>query len=367
MIPTSFDYHKASSVDEAIRLLDQGDGDAKILAGGHSLLPVMKLRLNSPEKLIDIAKLAELKTIAEDGGDIVIGAACTHDAIASSAIIQAKAPIMAEAAAMIGDIQVRNVGTIGGSIAHADPAADWPAVILAADGIIEIQGPEGKRKVAASDFFQGLFTTDLAENEIITAVRIPIKNALSAYQKFVQPASRFAIVGCAAVIEMDGDVCTSASVAFSGITGRPMRDAGVEGALFGQPLNEASIEAAAQKAAEGIDLMSDHFASEKYRRHLAKVYAKRALMAAMENGANDDLTKVEGIGPKIAELLNAAGIHSYAKLSKTSAAQISSILSAAGASFARHNPGTWPEQARLAAAGEWDKLKAWQDELDGGV
>ncbi|MEM8909989.1 MAG: xanthine dehydrogenase family protein subunit M [Bacteroidota bacterium] len=281
MIPTSFDYHKASSLAEAIELLNDGDGEAKILAGGHSLLPVMKLRLNAPEKLIDIAKLPELQLIKEEGTDLLIGAAATHDAIAQSELVRAKAPIMAQAAGMIGDVQVRNVGTIGGSIAHADPATDWPAVILASGGSIELQGPDGSRTVTANDFFLGLFMTDLEENEIITAIRIPITQGTGHYAKFVQPASRFAIVGCAAVLERDGDICIRANIAYSGVTGRPFRDAAVENALVGQPLNEATIEAAAALMGTDVEMLGDHFASKSYRHHLAKVYTKRAILAAL--------------------------------------------------------------------------------------
>ena len=281
MIPSSFQYQKASTVDEAINLLQEGGEDAKILAGGHSLLPTMKLRLNSPTHLVEIAKIPALNFIRDEGETIVIGAATTHGAIANNQAIQSKIPMMAEAAGMIGDLQVRNVGTIGGSIAHADPAADWPAVLLAADASITMRGLNGERSVSAGDFFHGLFMTDLQEDEIITEIHVPVTGAASTYQKFVQPASRFAIVGCACAIEKDGDQCIGASIAFSGVSAKPFRDGAVENSLVGNALTAENIETAASLAAENVSVLSDHFASEPYRTHLAKVYAKRAIMAAI--------------------------------------------------------------------------------------
>src|SRR5690349_784267 len=192
MIPVAFDYQKATTVDEAISALS---GGGKILAGGHSLLPAMKLRLNQPEKLINIAGISELKGIKEEDGEIVIGAATTHAEIMRDSIIKSKLPFFAEGAAMIGDIQVRNYGTIGGSLAHADPASDWTALVLAADAAIIVQGSRGKKRIKATEFFTGLFSTALQEDEIIIAVRIPIpeNGTKNIYLKFPQPASRFAL------------------------------------------------------------------------------------------------------------------------------------------------------------------------------
>lgn len=281
MIPSNFEYQRASSVDEAISLLQESGGDARLLAGGHSLLPAMKLRLAAPEKLIDISKIAELNYINDEGGTIAIGAGATHYAIQSSDVVQSKAALFSKTAGSIGDIQVRNAGTIGGSIAHADPAADWPAAILASDAEIVVKGPGGQRTIAAADFFTGLFATALADGEIITEVRVPANSgAGSSYMKFSQPASRFAIVGCAAIVTKNGNRAESVRVAFTGAADAAFRDTEVENALTGQSLDAASIAAAAEKAAEGRDLLSDHFASEDYRRHLAKVFAKRALTAA---------------------------------------------------------------------------------------
>ena len=220
MIPVAFDYHRPSSVDEAIELLSD---DAKLLAGGHSLLPAMKLRLSSPGALIDIGRIAELNYIREDGGTIAIGATTTHHQIASSDLVSANASALAQAASVIGDPQVRNKGTIGGSLAHADPAADYPAAILALGAEIVVRGPDGGRSIPADEFFIDLFLTALAPDEIITEVRVPAAEK-SAYVKFPHPASRFAVVGCAAA-SAGGAV----KVAFTGVANAAFRDSGVEG------------------------------------------------------------------------------------------------------------------------------------------
>ena len=273
MIPSSFSYQKANSVEEAIKALTSGD--VKLLAGGHSLIPTMKLRLNQPSKLVDIGSIAALKGIKEAGSEIVIGAATTHEEVASNKIIQSKLPMFAQGAASIGDVQVRNRGTMGGSLAHADPAADWAAVVLAADATIAVQGSKGARKIKATEFFTGMFSTSLKEGEIITAIHVPVvAGSKSAYVKFPQPASRFAIVGCA-VQKTEGKV----SVAYTGVSSFAFRDAGAEKALAGKKLDTASIESASKAAVEGVTILGDHYASEKYRKHLAKVYLKRALEA----------------------------------------------------------------------------------------
>jgi len=273
MIPTSFSYQKVNSVADAIKALSSGD--AKILAGGHSLIPIMKLRLNSPSKLVDIGAIAELRGIKESGSEIIIGAATTHQEIASNKIIQSKLPLYAQGAASIGDVQVRNKGTIGGSLAHADPAADWAAVVLASDATIAVQGSNGSRKIKASEFFKGMFSTAVNEGEIITALHVPVAaGSKSIYLKFPQPASRFAIVGCAVMKAADGNL----NIAFTGVSHCAFRDKAAEKALVGKKLDASSIEAAAKVAVEGITILSDHYASEKYRKHLAKVYFKRALM-----------------------------------------------------------------------------------------
>jgi len=267
MIPVAFDYQRATTVEEAIAALSNCDG--KILAGGHSLLPAMKLRLNQPAKLVDISKIDSLKGIREEDGEIVIGAGTTHGDIASNDLIKSKLPFFAEAASWIGDVQVRNHGTIGGSLAHADPAADWGALVLAADAAIITQSSVTSRRIAATEFFQGLFTTALEDGEIITEIRVPVpaEGTKTNYQKFSQPASRFAIVGCAVMKKPDGKT----NIAFTGVSEAPFRDTAAESA--------ASTDAAVAAAAEGMTIMGDHFASEEYRKHLAKVYLKKALQA----------------------------------------------------------------------------------------
>tara|TARA_R110002167_G_scaffold29977_12_gene99532 strand:+ start:1207 stop:2013 length:807 start_codon:yes stop_codon:yes gene_type:complete len=266
MIPAKFDYIKVSSVGEAVNLLEQHGFDAKILSGGHSLIPAMKLRLSSPEILIDISGIAGLDGISEEGNEIVIGANCTHHKIASSKLVNEQLNIMAQTAKGIGDLQVRNKGTLGGSLAHADPASDYPATVLACDAKIMVQGKNGSRTIEATDFFQGIFTTALGEDEIITAVRFT-KVANGNYQKFAQSASRFAVVGVAVVKEGP-----KVRIGVTGVTGTPYRATAVENAYNGS-------SDAAQHAVDGVDVTSDHFADTEYRSHLAKVYVKRALEA----------------------------------------------------------------------------------------
>lgn len=283
MIPSTFQYKKAASVKEALALMAEHGDDCKLLAGGHSLIPAMKLRLNAPEYLIDVSKIAELKGISEDNGDIVIGAMATHHDISRSELIQKKLPILAQAAELIGDIQVRNRGTLGGSIAHADPSADWPALLLATEAEIVVQRKDNKYATRAKEFFKGFFETSLEEGEIVTQIRFPIPAAgtKSAYVKFMQPASRFAIVGCAVMLNTNSGNCENVRVAFTGVADSAFRDKNVEKALNGKAANAENIKAAASQAAQGVNFMTDHFASEEYRQHLAKVYAKRALMEAI--------------------------------------------------------------------------------------
>lgn len=281
MVPNTFSYHKPGTVQEALGLLQQFEDDCKILAGGHSLIPVMKLRLSDPENLIDITGIGALRNIQDDGESISIGACATHGAIARHEGLQQHAPLVAKAASMIGDVQVRNFGTIGGSIAHADPAADWPPVLIAAGAKIAIQSQSGSREIDAEQFFKGLFMTDLEETELITTIHIPktAANRNSTYVKFAQPASRFALVGCAVALEMNGRQVTQARVAFGGVSAKPFRDSGIEAALQGQALNSDNIGSATAEAAAGVSIMEDHFANQAYRKHLAGVYARRALAA----------------------------------------------------------------------------------------
>ena len=279
MIPESFDYQRASTVSEAISLLQQHGEDAKIVAGGHSLVPTMKLRLATPGTLIDIGGISELKYINDKGDHLAIGAGATHWMIESSDLIQKKAPGLSQAAAQVGDVQVRNRGTIGGVLAHSDPQADYPGVVLALDATLVVEGSSGERTIDVSDYFTGLWETALGDDELLTEVRIPTDsaNANSCYLKFPQPASRYPYVGCAVAMDSSAGSCSDIRVGFSGVGETAFRDSGVEDALRGNTLNESAIASASAKAADGRSVLSDVFVSEEYRRAMAQVYVKRAL------------------------------------------------------------------------------------------
>jgi carbon-monoxide dehydrogenase medium subunit len=278
-----FEYHAPSTVQEALALLTQYGGEAKILAGGHSLLPIMNLRLAQPKALIDIGKVPGLSGIREENGTIIIGAMTTHYLVESSSLLKQKVPILPETAAVIGDVQVRNRGTIGGSIAHADPAGDLPAAAVALDVQLKAVGPRGERILRAREFFVDILTTALQADEILTEIRVPAMapRTGSAYEKFSNPASRYAIVGAAVVVTLDGNgVCQKASVGLNGVTGKPVAAVGVEQALVGKRVNDQAIQEASAKAADGLEPLGDIFASAAYRAHLARVYTKRALSRA---------------------------------------------------------------------------------------
>jgi carbon-monoxide dehydrogenase medium subunit len=280
MIPVEFDYQRATSIDDAIAILAGSNGEAKLLAGGHSLVPLMKLRLSEPGILVDIARIPGLSGISEKDGMIEIGSTTTHGAIESSALLREKAPVVADAAGEIGDPQVRHRGTIGGSLAHADPAADWPAVIVALDAEVHIKGPGGWRAVKAADFFQDLFTVDLAENEIIAAVKFaPVQAA--AYAKLHQRASHYAIVGVAAALEVNNGIIQSGRVAVTGASTHAQRMPAVEAVLAGRQPDQATFDAAAAVAGDGLsDINADIHASAEYRRAMVKVFTRRALEMA---------------------------------------------------------------------------------------
>jgi carbon-monoxide dehydrogenase medium subunit len=278
VIPTAFDYHRASSVEDAIKKLQDTNG--KVLAGGHSLVPLMKLRLSEPTALVDIARIPGLSGIREKDGQIEIGAATVHHDVASSSVLRQKCPMVSDAAGEIGDPQVRNRGTLGGSLAHADPSADYPAVMLALDAGIQITGPGGSRVVKAHEFFQDLFTVDLASDEIITGVQFaPIKSA--AYAKLHQRASHYAIVGVAVALDVKNGTIQSARVGLTGASSHATRLTAVEQALAGQPLSAKTIESAAQIAGKDLkEINADIHASESYRRAMIPVFTRRALEAA---------------------------------------------------------------------------------------
>ena len=282
MYPAQFDYHTPGTIKEALDLLGKHKDDAKLLAGGHSLLPAMKFRLARPAHIVDLRKVPGLSGVKEDGGTLVIGTMTTHYAVESSAVVKSKCGVLAQTAAMIGDPMVRNMGTIGGSLAHADPAADYPATAIAVGAELVAEGPKGKRTIKVDDFFKGLMTTAVGADEILTEVRIPAlaANQSAAYMKFPHPASRFAVVGVAAVLTIDGGKCTKASIGITGAGTHAVRAKGVEAALAGKPLDAASIAAAADKAPDGVDVQADLQGSVDYKKHLLKVFAKRAIEAA---------------------------------------------------------------------------------------
>ena len=279
MIASSFEYFAPTSVDEALSLLSEHGDDAKILAGGHSLIPAMKLRLAEPAVLIDIQRVEGLKGISESDGKLVIGALATHHELESSDLVNRTLPILAQTAGEIGDVQVRNKGTIGGSLSHADPAADWPATILALDAELKIVGSGGERVVKATDFFEELYTTALEADEILTeiCVNIPGENTTGTYLKLHQVASGFALTGVATVLTKSGDVCENIAVGITGVSDVPYRASEVESALAGRALTADNIAAAAERAADGVDILEDIHASEEYRSNLARVYTRRAI------------------------------------------------------------------------------------------
>jgi aerobic carbon-monoxide dehydrogenase medium subunit len=281
VIPTTFEYARATSLDDALAKLKAAGEGGKFIAGGHSLVPLMKLRLSEPQVLIDISRIAGLAGIHERDGKITIGAATVHHDVATSALLLERCPAVAEAAASIGDPQVRNRGTIGGSIAHADPSADMPAVLLALDAEIHLKGPAGWRVVKASDFFQDLFRVDMRTDEIIASVQfVPVRAA--AYAKLHQRASHYAIVGVAASLEVRGGTIVSTRVGLTGATSHAIRLTGVERALAGQPLSATTIDSAAMLAGQELgDVNADIHASAEYRRAMVQVFARRALSAAM--------------------------------------------------------------------------------------
>jgi len=281
MIPAQFDYVAPTTLDEAVRLLADRADDAKILAGGHSLLPAMKLRLAQPALLVDIGRIRDLSYITAENGHIRIGAMTTHYAIESSSELAERCPLLPETAAHIGDIQVRNKGTLGGSLVHADPAADWPATILALGAELVVVGPSGERTVAADDFFVDMMTTAVEPNEILREIRIPAARAGlgSAYVKVRQPASGFAVVGVAVCVARAADgTCEEARVGVTGIASKAFRATGVERALVGASFDK--LDAAAALVDDGVDVNGDLYASADYRRHLARVYTRRAIEAA---------------------------------------------------------------------------------------
>jgi carbon-monoxide dehydrogenase medium subunit len=283
MYPSEFDYYRAGSVAEARDLLQKIPG-AKVLAGGHSLIPLLKFRLAAPPALVDIGRIAELKGVSVKGGMVRIGALTTHAELAASAELRDHCPALAEAAQHVGDPAVRNRGTIGGNVAHADPASDLPTVLAALDARFIVSGGAGTTTLNASSFFKGMMTTALGDHDLLTSIEIPARESGqgAAYVKFTHPASRYAVIGVAAAVTVSGGKCTSAAVAVGGLVPRPMRAPALEKALAGQALSGDTIANAAPLVVQdlGDEILGDIYASAEYRKAVVPVWVKRALTAA---------------------------------------------------------------------------------------
>jgi aerobic carbon-monoxide dehydrogenase medium subunit len=288
MFPASFGYVAARSVEEALQLMAAHGEDGKLLAGGHSLIPAMKLRLTSPGILIDLGTVPGLRGVRVDGNRLVIGALTVHADVALSDLVRKHVPGLADAASVIGDVQVRNRGTIGGSVAHADPAADLPVILTALNAAMVVQSPAGNRVIAVDDFFTDFFTTAMSPNEILTEIRVPIPPAGggSAYAKLPHPASGYVVVSAGALITRQASgSCVSARLAIGGLGSGPIRAIATEMELQGKPLTSQVIAAAAVMAAEETDPDGDTYASAEYKRHVATVYARKAIEAAVQRAA----------------------------------------------------------------------------------
>jgi len=284
MYPASFEYHAPTTLAEAIALLGQYGDEAKVLSGSQSLIPLMKLRLAQPGHLVDLRKVDGLTGVREVQGALQIGALTTHAALAKSELLRAKLPMAAEAAGQIGDAQVRNLGTIGGSLAHADPSADWPAVLTALDASVVVAGPQGERTLEVEQLIVGPLTTALEPGEILTQVRValPPARTAGAYEKLPHPASRFAVVGVAAEISLDArNTVQWSRIAITGLGSKVTRATGVERALQGKAADPAAIKSAAARAAEGLELRADLSGSAAYKAQLAAVYTERAALRAV--------------------------------------------------------------------------------------
>ena len=283
MIPTQFDYRAPATLDEAVALLASDLDGAKVLAGGHSLIPAMKLRLAQPQLLVDIARIKSLAYIREEGDQILIGATTTHYQLESSDLLKNICPLLSDCAKSIGDVQVRNKGTIGGSIAHSDPAGDWPAAVLALEADLVLVGTNGERIVKAENFFVDLLTTDLQPGEILREIRIkkPVGRFGQAYQKVPHPASGFAVVGVAVNLTLNDDgSCKAVAIGVTGVGVKGFRARAVEAALAGTNLDDNTLATAVTHVCDGVDPNADLYASSDYRCHLAQVHTRRGIQAA---------------------------------------------------------------------------------------
>lgn len=281
MIPAAFDYLAPQSLEDAIAALGSDAEEIKVLAGGHSLLPVLKLRLAAPTLLVDLSRIAELRGISDEGATIVIGAMTTHHDVATSDVVKEHAGVLAKATQTVADPQVRHRGTLGGALVHADPAGDLPAPILALDAEMVVVGPDGERTISAADFFEDLFTTSIDEHEILTQIRIPKHTGWgSHYEKFTRVAQQWSIVGVAVTTLVDGDSISQAKIALTNMGSTPIRASAVEQALVGHSASDDAVREAAASAAEGTHPPTDTNGDADYRRHLATVLTGRAVLAA---------------------------------------------------------------------------------------
>lgn len=281
MIPSAFDYVAPATVDEAIQALSRAGDDAKVLAGGQSLVPVLRLRLAAPTMLVDLNKISELRGVRDDGDAIVVGAMTTHHDVINDPLVREHAALLALATQTVGDPQIRHRGTLGGALVHADPAGDLLAPVVVLDAEMVIVGPGGRRTVPASEFFVDLFTTAVQPDEVLIEIRIPKKTGWGAhYEKFQRVAQAWSIVAVAAAVRTEGGSIAEARVALTNMAATPVRATGVEQALVGQPATAETIRAAAEHAAEGTSPMSDGNADADYREHLARVLTGRAVAAA---------------------------------------------------------------------------------------
>jgi carbon-monoxide dehydrogenase medium subunit len=284
MIPAAFDYYAPTSVDEALALLGEHE-DAKVLAGGQSLLPVLRLRLAAPETIVDLGRIEELRGVREDGDALVIGAMTPHSVVQSDPLVAEHARLISLATATIADPQVRHRGTFGGSLVHADPAGDLPAVALALGASFVIAGATGRRTVAAADFFEGVFSTVVAEDELLVEVRVPKHTGWGAhYEKFTRIAQQWSIVAVAAAVRLDDGTIAEARVALTNMGSTPVRATAVEQALVGKPATADAVREAAARAADGTSPPSDLNGDAEYRTHLATVLTRRAVLAAAGTG-----------------------------------------------------------------------------------
>ena len=283
MIPGAFEYYAPRTLEDAVQYLSEHRDDVKILSGGQSLLPLMKMRLSKPAFIVDIGRIPGLDTISEEGDSLIIGALVTHAQIESSSLLRQKCPLLPQTATMIADVQVRNRGTLGGSVAHADPAGDWPATALALDAEVQITGPRGQRWVRCEDFFLGLLMSVLEPDEVVTAVKVPVTGQdKTAYLKAAPRSSGFAVVGAAVRISLDASgSCNRAAIGITGVTDKAYRAGRSEQMLTGKKLDAALIEQAAGEATHNIDAIEDINGSAEYRRHLTHVYVARAIQEAL--------------------------------------------------------------------------------------